>query len=135
MREFTLSVEAYEKALTLSTNQLRLLIYSGLGQLAMEQKNYPMARRYLLAAYRLARSLPDNLHKGDVFCNLGKYYKEVMKYTTASRILSQGLGYARQSDMKRTMLYILVEMADVHLFLGNFRGFDEIMSEIHTELS
>lgn len=134
-RDFSLSLNAYEKALALSASQLKLLVYSGLGQLAMDQHNFPLARKYLLTGYCLASSLTNDLHKGDVFCNLGKYYKELMRYTFALRMLNKGLEYARKSSIKRTMLYILVEISDVHLLQNDIHGFNEIVSVIQSEVS
>lgn len=132
---FTSSLKAYEKAISMGNPQLQILAYSGLGQLAMDYRYYPSARKYLLTGYCLSGTLDKDLHKGDILCNLGKYYKELLKYRTAIRILNKGLVYARRSHSKRTMLFILAEMADIYLVQNNVNGFSETVSVIHSEMN
>lgn len=104
----------YRSALLTPVPYIQLLGYAALGQLYMDQKRLPEARAVLLKGYRLTMNSPGDRGKGELFCNLGKYYKEIGRLERAIGLLKQGLIYTSTPTAKRTRQYLLTELIDAY---------------------
>lgn len=128
------AIESYEKAVKMGSAPLKLLAYSGLGQVYMDKGNMISARQCLLQGYALSRSLASDLHKGDIFCNLGKYYKEIGKVDRAISLLKKAADVAGNYGNMRTKLYAMMELADAHIRKDHLREADQILAIVEEEL-
>lgn len=104
----------YRSALLTPAPYIQLLGYAALGQLYMDHKRLPEARTVLLQGYCLAKNSPGDRGKGELFCNLGKYYKEIDCIQWATKLLKRGLIYTTTPTAKRTRQYLLTELIDAH---------------------
>lgn len=104
----------YRSALLIPVPYIQLLGYAALGQLYMDHKRFPEARAVLLQGYCFAKYSPGDRGKGELFCNLGKYYKEVGRIERATKLLKRGLIYTTTPSSKRTRQYLLTELIDAH---------------------
>lgn len=104
----------YRSALLTPVPYIQLLGYAALGQLYMDQKRLPEARAALLQGYCLAKNSPGDRGKGELFCNLGKYYKEIGRIEKATGLLKRGLIYTTTPTSKRTRQYLLTELIDAY---------------------
>ena len=129
------AVDSYRHTVTMGSDPLKLLAYAGLGQVYLDQGNMMSARRYLLVGYVLSRKLKGDLHKGDIYCNLGRYYLETGKLGRAIYILNKGVDVATRYGNLRTKLYVLTELVDAYMRKGEFSGADQMINIIEQELS
>ncbi|HVJ47505.1 helix-turn-helix domain-containing protein [Desulfitobacterium sp.] len=134
-RDYISAELCYRSALLISVDYIQLLAYAGLGQLYMDQKKSPEARAVLLQGYGIARKTPEDQGKGELFCNLGKYYNESGLPEKAIRVLKRGLVYTTTSSSKRTRLYLLIELLDAYNALGQSVGIAPILQKLQTESS
>lgn len=104
----------YRSALLTPVPYIQLLGYAALGQLYMDHKRLPEARTELLQGYCLAKNSPGDRGKGELFCNLGKYYKEIGRIEWATKLLKRGLIYTTTPTAKRTRQYLLTELIDAY---------------------
>lgn len=104
----------YRSALLIPIHFIQLLAYAGLGQLYLDQKNFFQARFTLLQGYCIAKKSYGDRGKGELYCNLGKYYKEIGKTSMATKLLKRGLSFTTIPSSKRTKQYLLTELIDVY---------------------
>ncbi|MBP1759276.1 MAG: hypothetical protein H6Q63_193 [Firmicutes bacterium] len=104
----------YRSALLTPVPYIQLLSYAALGQLYIDQKRLPEARAVLLQGYCLAKNSPSDRGKGELFCNLGKYYKEIGRLEKATELLKRGLIYTTTPISKRARQYLLLELIDAY---------------------
>lgn len=126
---YTSAEICYRSALTTPVNYIQLLGYAALGQLYMDQKRLSDARKILLQGYCLTRKSPGDRGKGEIFCNLGKYYKEIGRLEVATKLLKRGLVYTTSPSSKRTRQYLLTELVDVY-YISNKSGIEPLIQAL-----
>jgi tetratricopeptide (TPR) repeat protein len=122
----------YRSALITPAPSIQLLAYAALGQLYMDLQNFSEARSTLLQGYCLARKLPSDRGKGELYCNLGKYYKEIGRLEKSTKLLKHGLTYTTAPSSKRTRQYILTELIDAYFTLEQ-SGVEPFINSLHGE--
>lgn len=132
-RDYVSAELCYRSALSIPVNYIQLLGYAGLGQLYMDQNKSLEARSTLLQGYCIARKTPEDRGKGELFCNLGKYYNESGLPEKAIRVLKRGLVYTTTPSSKRTRLYLLIELLDAYVALDQSAGAMPIIQKLLNE--
>lgn len=123
----------YRSALLIPVAFIQLLAYAGLGQLYMDQKKLFEARSILLQGYCIARNTLEVRGKGELFCNLGKYYNERNLPEKAIRVLKRGLDFTTNPSSKRTRLYLLTEIINASISLNQAQEIEPIIEKLHLE--
>lgn len=134
-QKYASAIQAYERAVELGTSSVKLLAYTGLGQVALDLQDSRQARRYLLKGYMIAKSQENDEGKANLYCNLGKYYKEIGKLDRAIQRLKTALKYAERWQDSRTRFYILAELADVYLHIKDFEAADQTLKLFESEIN
>lgn len=132
--QYSMATQYYKKAIVLGVPSVKLLAYTGLGQLSLDMEDYEQAKKHLLRGYWLAKLQKHNEGKDNLYCNLGKYYKAIGKLERAINVLKLGKSYAEHSGDVRTQIYIMVELADAYLQIDDIRALEQTLECLETEI-
>lgn len=132
---YSLAIDFYERALELGESSVKLMAYTGLGQIGLDRKNIEQARQYLLRGYVLAKSQIRDEGKGNLYCNLGQYYKQLGQLGKAIRFLKIGLEHANRWGDTRIRLYILTELADAYMQTRDLKALNETLKQLEPTIN
>jgi len=125
---------AYARAVALGAKHIQLAALSGLAQLCFDVGDPASAKPYLVKGYLLAKELEAPRGKGDLYCNLGKYYAFCGKPQRAVANFCKAIDYAALAGNLRIKLYAMVELADTYLSLQAIPKFAELVQQIEGEI-
>ena len=134
-QKYRYSRQSYLQAIEMGSYFIRVMAYSGLGQIGIDQKDLESARAHLLSGYKLSKHQPEMWGVPELYCNLGIVYKLSHKYTKAKAILNKGRRLAEKLGAVRVKYYILLELEEVLLFLGLRDEANTVFSLLEEELS
>jgi len=83
----------------------------------------------------IAKSQENDEGKANLYCNLGKYYKEIGKLDRAIHALKTGLNNAKRWQDSRIRFYILAELTDAYLHIKDFETSDQTLKLLESEIN
>lgn len=127
--------QSYLQAIEIGSYFIRIMSYSGLGQIGIDQKDLESARTILLRGCMLSKRQPEMWGVPELYCNLGIVYKLSRKYNKAKNILNRGRLLAERLGAVRVKHYILLELEEVLLLLEQKDEANSVFSLLEEELS
>lgn len=134
-RQYRYSRQSYLQAIEMGSDFIRIMAYSGLGQICIDQNDLGSARTFLLRGYQLTRQQPEMWGVPELYCNLGIVYKLSLRYNKARFILYKGRLLAERLGTVRIKYYILLELEEVLLLLLQRDEANSVFSQLEKELS
>lgn len=133
--QYSRAKQAYLQAIEMGSLFIQFMAYSGLGQVALDQKKLDEARVILLKGYLISKKHPYTWGVPELYCNLGILYKLTSKYNLAQKVLSRAEQVAVEMGAIRVKHFIMIEQGEVLLLLHKVEEANEIFSNLEKELS
>lgn len=127
--------QAYMQAIEMGSFFIQIMAYSGLGQVAIDQKEMEKARVILLRGYLITKKHPYTWGVPELYCNLGILYKLSHKYNLARKVLCKAEQVAVELGAIRVKYFILIEQGEVLLLLHKAEEANKVFSRLEKELS